>query len=87
MYFSTLKECDVHVKALARNSISISSDIVTRNILCVDFLSTFARNYRLDDQVRSLAQTKDFPLASVSTLALRPTWPPIQWVQGILPQG
>jgi hypothetical protein len=28
-----------------------------------------------------------FPLASVSTLALRTTQTPVQWVQGVLSQG
>jgi hypothetical protein len=38
--------------------------------------------------VRSPAGVKDFPLASVSRPALRPTQPPIQWVPGVLsPRG
>jgi hypothetical protein len=40
-------------------------------------------DYRLDDWmigVQSLAEVKDFSLASVSRPALRPTQPPIQWV-------
>jgi hypothetical protein len=34
--------------------------------------------------VRSPAGVKDFPLACVSRLALRPTQPPVQWVPGVI---
>jgi hypothetical protein len=40
-------------------------------------------DYGLDDraiEIRSPAEAKDFPLASVSRPALGPTQPPVQWV-------
>jgi hypothetical protein len=47
-------------------------------------------NYRLDDRaigVRSPAGVKDFPLASGSRPAPRPTQPPVQWIPGVLSPG
>jgi hypothetical protein len=47
-------------------------------------------DYGLDDRaigVRSPAGAMDFPLTSVSRLALRPTQPPVQWVPGVLSPG
>jgi hypothetical protein len=37
--------------------------------------------------VRSLAEARDFPLASVSRPALRRNQPPIQWVLGVVSLG
>jgi hypothetical protein len=44
----------------------------------------------LDDraiEIRSPAEAKDFPLASVFRPALRPTQPPVQWVPRVLSLG
>jgi hypothetical protein len=47
-------------------------------------------DYKLDDRmirVRSPAEAKDFPLTSISRLALRPTQPPVQYVLWVLAPG
>jgi hypothetical protein len=44
--------------------------------------------YRLDDRDSIPGRDKGFfSLASVSTPALKPTQPPIQWVPGVLSRG
>jgi hypothetical protein len=46
--------------------------------------------YDVDDraiEVRSPAEAKDIPLASVSRPSLGPTQPTVQWVPGVLSRG
>jgi hypothetical protein len=38
-------------------------------------------------EVRSSAEARSFPVASVSRPGLRPTQPPVQWVIGVLTRG
>jgi hypothetical protein len=52
--------------------------------------SSIVSDYRLDDKGDRgsiPAGAKIFPVASVSTPALGPTQPPVQWVPGILSPG
>jgi hypothetical protein len=44
-------------------------------------------DYRLGDRGSIPAEAKDFPLASVSRPALRPTHSPVQWVPGVVSGG
>jgi hypothetical protein len=52
--------------------------------------ASIVSDYGLDDRaigVRSPAEAKDFPLASVSRPALGPTQPPVQWIPVVLSPG
>jgi hypothetical protein len=44
-------------------------------------------DYKLDYQISKPGRCRYFPLASVFTLDLRPTQPPIHWVPGVLSPG
>jgi hypothetical protein len=49
--------------------------------------SQYSANIDWTTGLRSPAKAKDFPLASVSRPALRPTQPPVQWVPAVLSQS